>query len=103
MFINNSGVDFTMIVDIKKLSVDYSGIKALDVAAPGAETMIALHRGAVITPRMEMMLEGVGRRSFSFTFSFIPKSVQEAAVVKDIIYSFKFLNIYYIFSNLNIF
>jgi zinc transport system ATP-binding protein len=30
MFINNSGVDFTMIVDIQKLSVDYSGIKALD-------------------------------------------------------------------------
>jgi len=29
-FINNSGVDFTMIVDIKNLSVDYSGIKALD-------------------------------------------------------------------------
>jgi len=29
-FINNSGVDFTMIVDIKKLSVDYTGIKALD-------------------------------------------------------------------------
>ena len=30
MFINNSGVDFTMIVDIEKLSVDYSGIKAID-------------------------------------------------------------------------
>ena len=29
-FINNSGVNFIMIVDIKKLSVDYSGIKALD-------------------------------------------------------------------------
>jgi len=29
-FINNSGVDFIMIVDIKNLSVDYSGIKALD-------------------------------------------------------------------------
>ena len=29
-FINNLGVDFTMIVDIKKLSVDHSGIKALD-------------------------------------------------------------------------
>jgi len=29
-FINNLGVDFSMIVDIKKLSVDYSGIKALD-------------------------------------------------------------------------
>jgi len=29
-FINNLGVDFIMIVDIKNLSVDYSGIKALD-------------------------------------------------------------------------
>jgi len=29
-FINNSGVDFPMIVDIDKLSVDYSGIKSLD-------------------------------------------------------------------------
>ena len=29
-FINNLGVDFTMIVDIQKLSVDYSGIKALE-------------------------------------------------------------------------
>ena len=29
-FINNSGVNFIMIVDIKKLTVDYSGIKALD-------------------------------------------------------------------------
>jgi len=29
-FINNLGMDFTMIVDIQKLSVDYSGIKALD-------------------------------------------------------------------------
>ena len=67
-----------------------AGIAALDVIAPGAETVIALHRGAVITPKMEMMIEGVGRRSFTFTFSFIPKSVQEAEVVKDIIYSFKF-------------
>jgi len=29
-FINNSGVDFPMIVEIEKLSVDHSGIKALD-------------------------------------------------------------------------
>jgi len=29
-FINNLGVNFIMIVDIKNLSVDYSGIKALD-------------------------------------------------------------------------
>jgi len=67
-----------------------AGIAALDTFAPGAETLIALHRGAIITPRMELMLEGVGRRSFSYTFMFIPKSVQEAKIVEDIIYSFKF-------------
>ena len=67
-----------------------AGIAALDTFAPGAETLIALHRGAIITPRMEMMLEGVSRRSFSYTFIFIPKSVQEAKIVEDIIYAFKF-------------
>ena len=36
------------------------------------------------------MFEGVGRRSFSYTFSFLPKSVQEARLVEDIIYHFKF-------------
>ena len=67
-----------------------AGIAALDTVAPGASTLIALERGAIITPRMEMMLEGVSRRSFSYTFIFIPKSVQEAKIVEDIIYAFKF-------------
>tara|TARA_R110000823_G_C15864825_1_gene493567 strand:- start:860 stop:1246 length:387 start_codon:yes stop_codon:yes gene_type:complete len=39
---------------------------------------------------MELMFEGIGRRNFSFTFVFIPKSEQEAQVVKDIIYKFKY-------------
>ena len=71
-------------------AVKMAGIKAPDTVAPGASTMIALERGAIITPRMEMMLEGVSRRSFSYTFIFIPKSVQEAKIVEDIIYTFKF-------------
>ena len=70
--------------------VKTAGIAALDVAAPGASTVIALERGAIITPRMEMMLEGVSRRSFNYTFVFIPKSAQEAKIVEDIIYAFKF-------------
>ena len=49
-----------------------------------------MEKGSVITPRMEMMFEGVGRRSFSYTFSFIPKSKQEALIVEDIIKHFKF-------------
>ena len=71
-------------------SVKMASIAAADTIAPGARTVIALDRGAIITPRMEMMLEGVSRRSFSYTFIFIPKSAQEAAIVEDIIYAFKF-------------
>jgi len=67
-----------------------AGIAAIDMIAPGASTVIALQRGAIITPRMEIMLEGVSRRSFSYTFIFIPKSAQEAKIVEDIIYAFKF-------------
>ena len=62
----------------------------LDTVAPGAKALQQLSSGSVITPRMEMMFEGVGRRSFSYTFAFLPKSVQEARIVEDIIYHFKF-------------
>ena len=64
--------------------------KLPDFGPQGATTLIALHRGAIITPRMELMIEGVGRRSFMYTFDFIPKSVQESKIVDDIIYAFKF-------------
>ena len=64
--------------------------KALDGIAKGAEALSQMEKGSVITPRMEMMFEGVGRRSFSYTFSFIPKSKQEAIIVEDIIKHFKF-------------
>ena len=64
--------------------------KALDGIASGAEALSQMEKGTVITPRMEMMFEGVGRRSFSYTFAFIPKSKQEALIVEDIIKHFKF-------------
>ena len=64
--------------------------KSADAVAPGTKALFELARGSVITPRMEMMFEGVGRRSFSYTFNFIPKSEQEALVVEDIIQHFKF-------------
>ena len=63
---------------------------AADAVAPGAQALAQLERGTVITPRMEMMLEGVGRRSFTYTFAFIPKSKQEALIVEEIIQHFKF-------------
>ena len=63
---------------------------ALDAVAPGAKAVMALREGKVITPRMELMFKGIGRREFSFEFSFIPKSEQEAIVVEQIIHKFKF-------------
>lgn len=62
---------------------------SLDTFAPGARTLSQISRGSVVTPRMELMFEGVGRRSFSYTFIFIPKSEQEAKVVEEIVYQFK--------------
>ena len=62
----------------------------IDAIAPGAKALSNLASGTVITPRMEMMFEGVGRRNFQYSFSFLPKSAQEARLVEDIIYHFKF-------------
>ena len=63
---------------------------SLDTFADGAQALMELNKGKVITPRMELMFEGVGRREFSYTFMFLPKSVQEARLVEEIIYNFKF-------------
>jgi len=62
---------------------------SLDTLAPGARALQQIESGKVITPRMEMMFEGVGRRSFSYTFNFIPKSAEEARTIEEIIYTFK--------------
>ena len=85
-----SGVVEALLGAGMKEGIQSMAAKSLDAIAPGAETLINLSRGSVVTPRMEMMFEGVGRRSFSYTFAFIPKSEQEALVVEDIIQHFKF-------------
>ena len=64
-------------------------LAAIETAAPGAKALFAIEKGKIITPKMELMFEGIGRRNFSFAFVFIPKSEQEAGVVKEIIYKFK--------------
>ena len=60
-----------------------------DGVASGAKALQQIESGKVITPRMEMMFEGVGRRSFSYTFAFIPKSAEEAKTIEKIIHTFK--------------
>ena len=65
-------------------------MKILDTAAPGATALLALEKGAIRTPKMELMFEGIQRREFSFEFVFIPKSAREAQIVQDIVHQFKF-------------
>ena len=66
-----------------------AAVKALDTVAPGASALIALERGRVITPRIELMFKSMNRREFSYEFNFIPKSAQEAKKVEEIILEFK--------------
>ena len=64
--------------------------KGAELAAPGAQAMMAIHQGKVITPKLELMFKSVGRRSFSYEFNFIPKSEKEAIEVEKIVKEFKF-------------
>jgi|TARA_R110000868_G_scaffold33327_2_gene121210 hypothetical protein len=62
---------------------------SLDTVFSGARTLSQLSTGSVVTPRMELMFEGIDRRNFSYSFVFIPKSEKEAKVVEEIVYQFK--------------
>ena len=65
------------------------GLGLVDAVAPGTKALVQLETGKVVTPKMELMFENVGRRNFSFTFNFIPKSAQEAKTIERIIHTFK--------------
>ena len=65
-------------------------MKGITAASPGAAALISLGRGKIITPKMELMFEGVKRRNFSYDFTFIPKSASEAAKVEEIVHMFKY-------------
>jgi hypothetical protein len=62
---------------------------AVDAVAPGSTALLALEKGAIRTPRMELMFEGIGRREFSFEFNFIPKDANEATTIQNIVKQFK--------------
>ena len=62
---------------------------ALDAAAPGAKGLIAIEQGKIMTNRMEVMFNGIGRRSFEYSFKFIPKNAEEAKTIEEIVHTFK--------------
>ena len=73
-----------------KSVINQMGIGALDAVAPGAQALIALNRGKVLAPKMEVMFENIGKRSISYSFTFTPSSQAEAEEVQRIIHAFRF-------------
>ena len=73
-----------------KSVVNQMGIAALDQVAAGSSALIALNRGKVLAPKMEVMFENIGKRSFSYSFTFTPSSEREADEIDKIIKAFRF-------------
>ena len=65
------------------------GVGMIDKVIPGAKDLYAIESGTIMTPRTEMMFRGIGRRSFSFSFTFIPKDSTETEIVHKIVKEFK--------------
>lgn len=59
------------------------------VGLGGAAGAVEIQLGKILSNKMELLFTGVGRRKFSFSFTFIPKSEKEAQVVHEIVHTFK--------------
>ena len=86
------GINAAVDAVAKKLPemVDESIFDAVDGIAPGAKAIMFAKSGKVVSNRMELIFSGVGKRSFSYTFKFLPRSQKESKDVKSIVDKFKF-------------
>ena len=66
-----------------------AAVKKAGNMVSGARAMAQIASGLAISNKMELQFEGVERRDFSYSFTFIPKSEQEAQIVEEIVYAFK--------------
>jgi hypothetical protein len=55
----------------------------------GTGAAVGIARGKVKVPKMEVVFEGIGKRSFSYSFTFTPSSQQEADEIQNIIQLFR--------------
>jgi len=58
-------------------------------AGTKANTLLALSKGKIFNPNIEMIYNGPQLRAFTFDFVFAPKSAEEAQIVNSIIKEFK--------------
>ena len=66
-----------------------AAIKKAGNMVSGARAMAQIASGLAISNKIELQFDGVKRRDFSYTFTFIPKSEQEAQIVEEIVFAFK--------------
>ena len=86
------GINAAVDAVAKKLPemVDESIFDAVDGIAPGAKAIMFAKSGKVVSNRMELIFSGVGKRSFSYTFKFLPRSQKESKDVTSIVEKFKY-------------
>ena len=59
------------------------------MTAGSGNNLLAIQRGQIYNPNVELLYQGTGMRQFSFGFNFLPKNPQEAQTVNKIILEFK--------------
>ena len=59
-------------------------------AIMGTKAIQFAREGKIVTDRMELIFSGVAKREFSYSFKFLPKSLEEAKEIREIINRFKF-------------
>ena len=67
---------------VTELVAGYSGFD-------GANQLLAMSRGQIYNPNVELLYRGTQFREFTFSYTFVPKSEDEATAVNQIIKEFK--------------
>jgi hypothetical protein len=80
-------------------AIENRSIQSLKGAAKDAATALVLGKtnaglgigsGRAVNPKKEQVFQGVNFRTFTFNYTFAPRSLAEAEIVKKIIYEFKY-------------
>ena len=80
----------SLLIDAPVIARFPSVMPAADALASGAKGAIELASGKVTNNRLEMVFQGISRRSFSYSFKMMPKSEAEATTVDEICRMFRF-------------
>ena len=89
----------TAATEIGKSAMDHAGVWMADAAmgamdkmmpgGAGSSALMQIGQGAIIGSKFELQFRSVTRRTFSFEFSFLPKSEAEVMIVEKIVQTFK--------------